>query len=780
MNFFIHALNGPVRKPWISLLLCWLFMCAFIGWRLTDQYQNIGNSERIKLIAQAKAFEEKLEASFDSVNAALLWMQKDAYLYKENYISENIFTLRMRAFEDLFPGANSFFITDSAGNVFGERGKKRLGKNISNEIFFKSVKDGNDRHRLYVSMPFVNALGKDSICLSKISLDSNGVFAGIVSVNFDLGFNNSLLKSARFDPKMWASLIHSNGEVIDFSPKKADHPIVNLRHPDTLFTRHLESGQLINLFEDIAQLTGEDSMVVLQTMTFPRVNADVHLILELGHSIENIYTGWRTGAVLSLGFFFLASITAFLLIYQVERQQKLKNEHLLELKINREKSEEDVYHLAYFDPLTNLPNRRMLMDSLNQALAVAKLNSCFGALIFIDLDYFKSLNDTHGHLMGDQLLQQVAQRLSSCVRKEDTLARLGGDEFVVMLENLNELEIEATQQAEIVGKKILLALSAPYLLDGHSHVNTCSIGITLFNALNDSLDDPLNRADMAMYQAKAAGRNNLCFFNLAIQQEALHRKSFQDRLALAISNEEFSLYFQPQVKQNGGVSGAEVLLRWHDPERGLISPTEFIPIAEDNGLILPLGRWVLYKTCLQLTEWSRKVSTSKLTLAVNVSARQLSHENFVDELIDILGQTGANPKLLKLEITESMLLNNVEDVILKMQTIKALGVSFSLDDFGTGYSSLAYLKRLPLDQLKIDQGFVRDILLDSNDAAIANMVIALANSMGLSVIAEGVETKEQRDFLESQHCCFYQGYLFSKPLPIVPFETWLESLSERA
>lgn len=778
MKLFTHILNIPVKKPWISLLFFWVFMCVFISWRLLDQYQNIGNSERVKLIAQANALEEKLGSSLISIDAALTWVRRDIDFFSDEYDSEDLLAWRMKALEDVFPGVNSFFLTDSTGKVFGGTGKKVLGESISNENFYKVVKFGSDPQRLYVSLPFINALGQNSICLSKILIDSNGVFAGIVAVNLDPGFSDSLLKSARFDPQMWASLIHGDGEVVGFSPKSFDHQHSNLRTPDTLFTRHLESGHQVNFYQDFALLTKEESMVVLRTMYFQGLNTDVQLVLELGHSLNNIYAAWRTGAVLSLGFFCLASIAAFLLIYQVERQQKLRGEYQLEMRLSREKTEEDIYHLAYFDPLTNLPNRRMLMDRLKQALAIARRHSSLGALIFIDLDYFKSLNDTHGHLVGDQLLQEVAKRLTSCVREGDTLARLGGDEFIVMLENLNEIEVLAAQQAEVVGEKILSTLSEPYLLASFTHVNTCSIGITLFNANIDALDDSLKRADMAMYQAKAAGRNNICFFNLAIQQEALNRKSFQDRLAHAIVNEKFSLYFQPQVMQDGEVSGAEVLLRWDDLERGMISPAEFIPVAEETGLIVPLGRWVLQQACLQLARWSGEQSTSRLTLAVNVSARQLGQEKFIEELMEFLTQTGANPNLLKLEITESMLLNNVEDVITKMQIIKSLGVRFSLDDFGTGYSSLSYLKRLPLDQLKIDQGFVRDILLDSNDAAIANMVIALANSMGLSVIAEGVETEAQRNFLASQQCNSYQGYLFSRPLPIAEFETWLGALSD--
>jgi len=438
--------------------------------------------------------------------------------------------------------------------------------------------------------------------------------------------------------------------------------------------------------------------------------------------------------------------------------------------------EEEIQTLAFYDPLTELPNRRMLTDRLKQALANTPRHNRIGALLFIDLDHFKTLNDTQGHFMGDLLLQQVAKRLRTCVREGDTVARLGGDEFVVMLENLSESETEAAVQAESVGEKIMATLGEPYLLENQNYNSTPSVGITLFDASTQSVDEPLKRADAAMYQAKAAGRNTFRFFNPDLQLAVSRLIELQERLARAVAQSEFVLYYQPQVMQSGCVSGVEVLLRWNDPERGMVLPAEFIPVAEETGLILPLGHWVLQSACQQLAKWAGQVATSQLTVAVNVSAKQLAQANFVTELLGVLEQTGANPALLKLEITESMLVHNIEEVIAKMAAIKALGVGFSIDDFGTGYSSLSYLKRLPLDQLKIDRGFVRDILEDPNDAAISNMVIALATSMKLSVIAEGVETLAQRDFLASQGCCVYQGYLFSKPVPVGAFEAWLHEL----
>ena len=442
----------------------------------------------------------------------------------------------------------------------------------------------------------------------------------------------------------------------------------------------------------------------------------------------------------------------------------------------RKAAENQIITLAFYDSLTNLPNRRLLLDRLQQALASSARSNRHGALLFIDLDNFKTLNDTLGHDIGDLLLQNVAQRLVTCVREGDTVARLGGDEFVVMLEDLSESAMEAATHAEIVGEKILAALNQPYQLASYAHHSTPSIGVTMFAGHSGNIEELLKRADMAMYQAKAAGRNTLRFFDPEMQAAVTARAALETDLHMAVMNEQFHLHFQPQVIGDHRMTGAEVLLRWHHPLRGMVSPAEFIPLAEETGLILPLGHWVLQTACRQLAAWAKRPEMQHLTIAVNVSARQLQMPNFVEEVLAILDHHGTNPLRLKLELTESLLVDNVEDVIAKMAALKTKGVGFSLDDFGTGYSSLSYLKRLPLDQLKIDQGFVRNILTDPNDAAIAKMVVALAESMGLSVIAEGVEIEAQRDFLARHGCHAYQGYLFSRPLPLLEFEALVQSV----
>ena len=436
----------------------------------------------------------------------------------------------------------------------------------------------------------------------------------------------------------------------------------------------------------------------------------------------------------------------------------------------RKAAEAKINSLAFYDPLTGLPNRRLLLDRLHHAMAIGARSETYGALMLIDLDNFKTINDTSGHDIGDMLLSQVALRLSTCIREGDTVARLGGDEFVVMLEHLSKDPHEAAAQTESVVEKILSTLNQPYQLERYEHHNSPSIGIILFSGLQCPIDELLKRADLAMYQAKAAGRNTQRFFDPEMQTAVTRRALLEDGLREALLKNQFLVYYQAQVDGRGGLTGAEALVRWQHPQRGLVSPVEFIPLAEETGVILPLGKWVLEIACSQLAVWAERPEMAHLTIAVNVSARQLHHRDFVDQVLSALERTGADPNRLKLELTESLLVTDVDHVIEKMSALKSRGVGFALDDFGTGFSSLSYLKRLPLEQLKIDRGFIRDILTDSNDAAIAKMVGALAESLGLTVLAEGVENVEQANFLAGQGCQAFQGYYYGHPLPLAEFE----------
>jgi diguanylate cyclase (GGDEF)-like protein/PAS domain S-box-containing protein len=441
---------------------------------------------------------------------------------------------------------------------------------------------------------------------------------------------------------------------------------------------------------------------------------------------------------------------------------------------HRKDVESKNHQLAMYDPLTGLPNRRMLMDNLTDSVLVNDRDKQYGALLFIDLDNFKTLNDTLGHALGDDLLRQVAQRLRDHVRTGDHVARMGGDEFAVLLPALGDSATHAIGQAELLGMGLISLLGNAYQMGAYAHHITSSIGITIFGDQHEAIDGPLRRADLAMYQAKAAGKNTICFFNPSMQTAVSDRALMEAGLRAGLRDNQFELYYQAQVAQstagNHRVVGAEVLLRWRHPTRGMVSPAEFIPLAEDTGLIIPLGQWVLETACVQLALWAQLPALEQFTLAINVSAKQLQQSDFVDQVLDTLARTGANPRRLKLEITENMLISNMEEITSRMHALKRTGIGFSLDDFGTGYSSLAYLKRMPLDQLKIDQGFVREILHNANDAAICQMVIALANSMNLAVIAEGVETEEQRHFLMAQGCHLYQGYLFARPVACQEFE----------
>jgi diguanylate cyclase (GGDEF)-like protein/PAS domain S-box-containing protein len=441
----------------------------------------------------------------------------------------------------------------------------------------------------------------------------------------------------------------------------------------------------------------------------------------------------------------------------------------------RKASEEKIRSLAFYDPLTKLPNRRLLLDRLQQALVSGVRSRDHGALLFLDLDNFKALNDTLGHDIGDLLLQQVADRLSSCVREGDTVARLGGDEFVVILEDISRKSAEAAAQTEEVCEKILKALNQPYQLAAHEYTCSASIGATLFRGHESEVETLLKQADIAMYQAKKAGRNTLRFFDPAMQSMVTAHVELEAALRRAVSEQEqLRLYYQPQVDSTGRVLGVEALVRWAHPERGMISPAEFIPLAEESGLILPLGHWVLTTACRQLANWATQPETAHLTMAVNISARQFALPTFVEEVLALIDHFEVDPSRLKLEITESMMADNVAKIVEKMTCLKARGISFAMDDFGTGYSSLQYLKQLPLDQLKIDQSFIRDIVDDNSDQAIVRTIIAMAHGLDLEVIAEGVETEAQRNMLLTKGCSRFQGYLFGKPVPIEVFDVHLK------
>ena len=444
---------------------------------------------------------------------------------------------------------------------------------------------------------------------------------------------------------------------------------------------------------------------------------------------------------------------------------------------NLRRASAEIETLAFYDPLTGLPNRRLLLDRLRQATGRASRTGQLGAVLFLDLNQFKMLNDTQGHEVGDLLLQQVASRLRAGVRDLDTVARLGGDEFVVLLVDLAGESGEAATNAQRLGNKLLASLAQPYHLGTHHYQGACSMGATLFGLAEHSAAELLKQADIAMYTVKTQARSNsLCFFDPQMQTLISQRAQLQADLRQALVRQELVLHYQAQFALEGSMVGAEALLRWQHPERGMVSPAEFIPMAEECGLIVPIGQWVLETACAQLARWQKDVRRAHLSVSVNVSARQFRQSDLVAQVTQVLAHTGVRPQRLKFELTESLVLDNVDDTIAKMLQLREQGVQFSVDDFGTGYSSLAYLTRLPLHELKIDQSFVRNLGQRPTDDVIVQTIIGMASNLGLDVIAEGVETVQQKNFLARHGCHLYQGYLLGRPMPVAE----LEALPRRA
>lgn len=435
---------------------------------------------------------------------------------------------------------------------------------------------------------------------------------------------------------------------------------------------------------------------------------------------------------------------------------------------DKKATQEEIHRLAFFDPLTQLPNRRKLNERLARVLSVIPRSHLHGALLFVDLDKFKAINDTKGHSAGDELLIEVGNRLQRAIREGDMVARVGGDEFVVLLSDLSANSDEASYQANFIGSKILLSLAIPYKLADFIFSCSASIGIAMFNH-ESRAEDVFQNADMAMYRSKKMGGNALSFFDPVMRDAAAAYSNLEQELRQVVDLNQLELFFQPQFDHQGKVVSAEALLRWHHPVRGVIGPDEFISIAEESGLIVSIGFWVLKSTCDQIKLWESDPKFSALQISINVSARQFQDQDFVEKIIRVINNTAINPSLLKLELTESMM-HNIDEVRVKMEKIHQQGVRFALDDFGTGYSSLASLIKLPLEQLKIDRSFVSNMLSSPGDGVVVKTIIAMAQSLGMDVIAEGLESEEEKEFLHLHGCSLYQGYLMSPPLPLAQFE----------
>ena len=599
--------------------------------------------------------------------------------------------------------------------------------------------NSNDEHVLFLARKLKLADGTRVVALAEVLV---------------MQLNTIMVQGADISG-LEVTLERSNGQLLAGMP--AQDKLLG-----TLLQHALPQG-LLDTQSRPARLTGQPALVSTQSILYDDV------LIAASVPLEASLASWRAerNFIILVALVFAAMILAAggFAVWYLARMAQAR------LTIKHSKAE--IEHLAFYDHLTNLPNRLLLTDRINHALINSQRKQTFGVLLFLDLDNFKNINDTQGHDVGDLLLKQVALRLTSHVRAHDTVARLGGDEFVVLLEDLSKNSLEAAELAKRIGKTLSSQLALPYELASQSHKSSASIGATLFGADSASAAELLKQADIAMYRAKAQGRNDLCFFDPQMQADISAHAALEADLQQAVVQHQFVLFYQPQVTAHGVVMGAEVLIRWQHPTRGMVPPVQFIPVAEESDVINDIGLWVLQTACQQLSQWQQDPSTAQLQLAVNVSARQFRQTDFVALVKAVIGQTGIQPHGLKLELTESLVLDNIDDTIAKMTALKALGVRFSMDDFGTGQSSLSYLTRLPLDQLKIDQSFVRNIGIKPSDGMIVQTIIGMATNLGLEVIAEGVETPDQQAFLAHHGCTLYQGYLFGKPSPLPGFEALL-------
>lgn len=729
----------------LNLLMFLLLIVSLYDSR--KQYEKLAGATVANL---SSLLEQDIQNSFFRIDLAIQAVADEANRQLHSGAIDaddiNAFIARQAA---RLPQMSYLRMTDDQGNLLygtGIRHDKKI--NVSDRDFFIRHRE-QPESGLIVSKPLISRTsGKWQLVLTRRITLADGEFGGMVPALIELDKISEKFSNLNIGRKGIINVYDNDMAMVLRFPAPAKGPppigrkIISRQFEDQL-NRDPQAG-FFHATSPVDQL--------LRSFSYRRLG-DFPFYILVGLAADDYLSEWRKdvakNSVLMILFALVTIIFSWFMAQAWKRSRR---------------AEEQIATLAFQDVLTGLPNRRLMLDRLGHSLATNARTRNHGALLFIDLDNFKILNDTLGHDKGDLLLKLVAQRLIDCVREEDTVARLGGDEFVILQESLSEKAEEAATQAEAMGEKILDILNQPYLFEGHEHHSSPSIGITLYHGHQASIEELLKQADLAMYQAKTAGRNTLRFFDQNMQILVNDRVALVADLREAIQQQQFLLHFQPQVNMNGNMIGAEALLRWSHPQKGMVPPDEFIHLAEESGLIITIGNWVLESACELLVRWADDARTENLSISVNVSARQLYQDDFVDQVLSTIKTTGANPQRLKLELTESLLVSDIDKTIVKMEGLKDAGVGFSLDDFGTGYSSLAYLKQLPLDLLKIDQSFVRDLLVDPNDAAIATMIIALSETLGLPVIAEGVETKEQLDCLIEMGCKAYQGYLFSHPL----------------
>lgn len=734
-----------------GILLLNLMVFVLLALSLYDsrkQYETLAESTVDNL---ARLLEQDVRNSFFRIDLAIQAVADEASrqmrLGRLDAEAINAFIARQAA---RLPEMSYLRLTDAQGNLlYGTGLRPELKVNVADREFFIRHRE-NPQSGLIVSKPVVSRTsGKWQLVLTRRVSLADGSFGGMVPALIELEKISEKFLNLNIGRHGIINIYDDEmAMVVRFPEPASGPPPIGRKIITRPFENELNKNPRAGFFQATSPV---DHM--LRSFAYRRIGGFPFYVL-VGLAAEDYLAEWRKDVAKNVVLIFLfALVTLYFawLMAQAWRRSK--------------QAEGQIATLAFHDPLTGLPNRRLMLDRLSHALASSRRTSRYGALLFIDLDNFKTINDTLGHDKGDQLLKLVAERLVASVRGEDTVARLGGDEFVVIQEGLSETAEQAANQAEARAEYIMQVLNQAYRLDGNEHHSSPSIGITLLGGGETTVEELLKQADLAMYQSKMAGRNTMRFFDQKMQLLVNDRVALLADLREAIRQQQFLVYYQPQVDTAGNITGAEALLRWQHPQRGVVSPDEFIHVAEDSGLIIAIGAWVLETACRQLVQWAADPRTAPFTVSVNVSARQLHQDEFVEQVLATLGTSGADPKLLKLELTESLLVSNIEATSAKMKALKAHGVGFALDDFGTGYSSLAYLKQLPLDLLKIDRSFVRDILLDANDLAIATMIIALSESMGLPVIAEGVESQAQLDCLIGIGCKAYQGYLLSPPLP---------------
>ncbi len=742
-------------------------MIGILLFSLASEYRNENQHAEHEVENITQVLEENVLATFNNADLLLREVQRNVRpedIRRSHGISrsrkQELHAL-LKSLVDSVPAVAVIRITDAKGDNVYSSLDWVPHINISDRKYFQRQR-ADATAGLVISAPLISrTTGKWTFILSRRLNLKDGSFAGIILVILDLDYFQHLYDTVNLGTHGLVALFDSDLRLAARYPssEKDMGKIANLHAK-----KYIDKGIIHTVYHAKAALDN------IQRMIGYRQVAGLPLIVFAGIAEEDYLAGWHRHIWQSS---FGVMIFSFVVIGFILLQRRAEDA-LRKSDIKSKSDDEQIAYLALYDRLTGLPNRQLLTDRLNQAVVASARSGKKGALLFIDLDNFKTVIDTRGYDMADLILKQAAQRLELCVRNSDSVSRIDGDEFVVLLENLSAKPLEAAAQTEIIGEKILTSLSQPYQLDTYEHHGTASIGVTLFNGSELATDELLKQADIAMYQAKISGRNTLRFFDPQMQASITARVSLEGELRKALEKQQFLLYYQIQVDSSHHPLGAEALIRWIHPLRGLVPPDQFIPLAEETGLILPIGQWVLETACAQLKAWQQDVLTRDLVLAVNVSARQFRQANFVAQVKVVVQRHAINPKLLKLELTEGMLLENIEETIATMNALKEIGIRFSLDDFGTGYSSLQYLKRLPLDQLKIDQSFVRDIATDSDDKAIVRTIVAMAQSLDIHVIAEGVETKEQQQLLLDRGCFHYQGYLFGRPVPIEQFEALLK------